>query len=81
MPELKYGSVVNYPDITEMEGYYDNSEDKLKHINGYPPDMTEEIVGCPFYDRCLFKQDVCFQKIPHLRHLNMYHKIACHIDI
>ena len=59
----------------------DNSEDKLKHINGYPPDMTEEIVGCPFYDRCLFKQDVCFQKIPHLRHLNMYHKIACHIDI
>ena len=36
----------------------DNSEDKLKHIDGYPPDMTKEIVGCPFYDRCLYKQDV-----------------------
>ena len=28
MPELKYGSVVNYNDITDMEGYYENSEDK-----------------------------------------------------
>tara|TARA_R100000008_G_scaffold83897_1_gene69989 strand:- start:1070 stop:1210 length:141 start_codon:yes stop_codon:yes gene_type:complete len=28
MPELKYGTVVNYKDITEMEGYYENSEDK-----------------------------------------------------
>ena len=28
MPELNYGSVVHYKDITEMEGYYDNSEDK-----------------------------------------------------
>tara|TARA_R110002020_G_scaffold259240_1_gene473152 strand:+ start:38 stop:178 length:141 start_codon:yes stop_codon:yes gene_type:complete len=28
MPELKYGSVVNYKDITDMEGYYENSEDK-----------------------------------------------------
>ena len=28
MPELKYGKVVNYQNITEMEGYYENSEDK-----------------------------------------------------
>ena len=28
MPELKYGSVVNYENITDMEGYYENSEDK-----------------------------------------------------
>ena len=28
MPELNYGSVVNYKDITDMEGYYENSEDK-----------------------------------------------------
>ncbi len=59
----------------------DNSEDKLKHIDGYPPDMTKEIVGCPFYDRCLYKQDVCSQTNPHLRQLTMDHKIACHIDI
>ena len=28
MPELKYGKVVEYEDITDMEGYYENSEDK-----------------------------------------------------
>ena len=28
MPELKYGKVVHYTDITDMEGYYENSEDK-----------------------------------------------------
>ena len=28
MPELKYGSVLHYDDITDMEGYYENSEDK-----------------------------------------------------
>ena len=28
MPELNYGSVVNYKDITDMEGYYENSEYK-----------------------------------------------------
>ena len=28
MPELTYGNVVNYKDITEMEGYYENSEEK-----------------------------------------------------
>ena len=26
MPELKYGKVVQYNDITDMEGYYENSE-------------------------------------------------------
>ena len=28
MPELKYGMVVHYTDITDMEGYYENSEDR-----------------------------------------------------
>ncbi len=28
MPELKYGSVVYYENIEDMEGYYENSEDK-----------------------------------------------------
>jgi hypothetical protein len=28
MPELKYGNVVKYENITDMEGYYENSENK-----------------------------------------------------
>ena len=28
MPELKYGNTVNYKTITDMEDYYNNSENK-----------------------------------------------------
>jgi hypothetical protein len=28
MPELTYGKIVHYEDISGMEGYYENSEDK-----------------------------------------------------
>ncbi|MAE08696.1 MAG: peptide ABC transporter ATP-binding protein [Bacteroidetes bacterium] len=59
----------------------DNSQDKLKNIDGYPPDMTKEIIGCPFYNRCFYKQNICFQTNPALRQLSTKHKIACHIDI
>ena len=41
MPELKYGSVVNYTDITEMEGYYDNSEDKQNRDSDEKQGVTD----------------------------------------
>ena len=59
----------------------DDSENKLQNIEGYPPDMTKEIVGCPFYDRCLYKENICNQNNPDLRQVNTAHNIACHIDI
>ena len=59
----------------------DNSDENLKHIEGYPPDMTSEIEGCPFYARCFFKQNICSEESPNLRQLSPIHKIACHMDI
>ena len=43
--------------------------------------MTQEIVGCPFYARCLYKENICNQNNPDLRQVNTAHNIACHIDI
>ena len=59
----------------------DDSENKLQNIEGYPPDMTQEFVGCPFYDRCLYKENICKQNNPDLRQVNTAHNIACHVDI
>ena len=59
----------------------DDSENKLHTIEGFPPDMTQEFVGCPFYDRCLYKENICNQNNPDLRQVNTAHNIACHIDI
>ena len=59
----------------------DDSEKRLHTIEGFPPDMIQEFVGCPFYDRCLYKENICNQNNPDLRQVNTAHKIACHIDI
>ena len=40
MPELKYGKVVQYMDITDMEGYYENSEDKQNREADTKQDVT-----------------------------------------
>ena len=42
MPELKYGSVVNYKDITDMEGYYENSEDKQNRESDRSQDIKSD---------------------------------------
>ena len=38
MPELEYSKPVKYKDITEMEGYYKNSEDQQ---NRHSDDMQD----------------------------------------
>ena len=42
MPELKYGSVLHYDDITDMEGYYENSEDKQNRESDKKQDVKTD---------------------------------------
>ena len=42
MPELKYGSVVHYNDITDMEGYYENSEDNQNRDDDKKQDIKTD---------------------------------------
>jgi hypothetical protein len=42
MPELKYGKVVQYMDITDMEGYYENSEDKQNRESDKSQDVKSD---------------------------------------
>jgi peptide/nickel transport system ATP-binding protein len=39
---------------------------KLESIEGQPPDVTQEIVGCRFAARCKFVRDVCRKEAPKL---------------
>ncbi len=59
----------------------DSSDKKLETIEGSPPDMTREFTGCPFFDRCLYKETICNQEIPNLRQVKETHQIACHLNI
>ena len=59
----------------------DGKHSKLTGIDGLPPDMVEEIIGCPFAPRCSFVKDICKEENPTLRDINGQHEIACWVDI
>lgn len=53
---------------------------KLISIPGNPPDLREEIVGCPFAERCSYASDVCFKEKPPLIEAAPGHWTACHFQ-
>jgi len=57
----------------------DNSE-KLKTIQGNPPDAMLDPVGCPFSPRCKFSKDICSTQTPELFEAGENnHFRACHV--
>jgi oligopeptide/dipeptide ABC transporter ATP-binding protein len=43
-------------------------QDALTPIEGSPPDLASELVGCPFAPRCAWRRDVCWHDDPALAH-------------
>ncbi|AZU64390.1 ABC transporter ATP-binding protein [Neobacillus mesonae] len=57
------------------------SEDQpLTTIPGSPPDLRQEITGCPFAARCAYAQDVCFTNKPKMTEVGENHYAACHFQ-
>ncbi|WP_406710826.1 ABC transporter ATP-binding protein [Trueperella pyogenes] len=52
------------------------SDSELYSIPGSPPEITQEVAGCPFAPRCSFAQDICTTTTPLLGEAT--HKVACH---
>ena len=51
---------------------------KLISIPGLPPDLIALPKGCPFYARCTFRVDQCFEEMPRLELAGDYeHRVAC----
>ena len=58
----------------------DDSTDKLKTIQGNPPDAMLDPVGCPFSPRCKFSKDICSTQAPELLEIGENnHFRACHV--
>jgi oligopeptide transport system ATP-binding protein len=58
----------------------DDNADKLKTIQGNPPDVMLDPVGCPFSPRCKFSKDICSTQTPELLEIGENnHSRACHV--
>lgn len=51
--------------------------EKLKPIEGTPPDLFSPPVGCPFAARCEYCMDVCIDTPPETYTLSEEHKTCC----
>jgi peptide/nickel transport system ATP-binding protein len=48
-------------------------------LTGHPPDLTNLIAGCRFYDRCPVRMSVCATVPPPLFSVGSSHEAACHL--
>jgi len=46
-------------------------------IPGRPPDLSQPIEGCRFYDRCSKRMDICRKRHPNLIDMGNNHMVAC----
>lgn len=53
------------------------TKEKLKPIEGQPPDLLKPPVGCPFAARCEYAMKVCLQKQPPQFRIGEKHSAAC----
>ncbi len=84
------GSVVEYSDSEELfrnpkhpytkallNALPDINAHKLETIQGQPPSITEDIVGCPFARRCEQKFNICTTDKPELTEVNDLSSVSC----
>lgn len=53
-----------------------SKKERLVPIEGTPPNLLNPSPGCPFYDRCKNKKDICNQKTSSIM-LTQTHKVMC----
>jgi peptide/nickel transport system ATP-binding protein/oligopeptide transport system ATP-binding protein len=54
--------------------------EKLPAIPGSPPDLSKNMPGCPFADRCPFAQAICYSRKPEMKEIGDNHFVACHFQ-
>lgn len=55
----------------------DSKKERLSSIDGTPPSLLNPSSGCPFYDRCDRKTEICKNKLPYTKNLSDTHSVMC----
>ncbi len=69
------GLLASLPRLDEMR------EEKLRSIEGMPPDLIDLPPGCPFEPRCVYAVEKCRVERPELEPVGPRHRIACWVDV
>ena len=56
-----------------------DTRSRLEPINGMPPNLAREIVGCPFAPRCPRCEARCTAELPAMKDLGDGHLVRCHL--
>ncbi len=51
----------------------------LRTIKGNPPSISDPKIGCPFYDRCKYSNEICKLSFPKAYKVNENHTVYCHL--
>lgn len=54
-----------------------DTKEKLKPIDGQPPDLLKPPVGCPFAARCDYAMKICVERLPEFFELGEKHSARC----
>ncbi len=54
--------------------------ERLRPIDGQPPDLFKPPKGCPFYVRCKYSMEVCKEHRPEYYEITPGHKCACWLN-
>lgn len=66
------GLLQSIPSVDEEE------KEELKSVEGSPPNLVNLPDNCPFYPRCIKRQDKCLEKMPPLVKTAEGGKVACY---
>ncbi len=58
----------------------DISQEKIPVIGGTIPDLSQLKTGCPFYERCDYRKDICQAEFPKVRKVSSVHESFCHVE-
>ena len=58
----------------------DVNQGKLPIIGGAPPDLTRLGAGCPFYERCGHRMEVCTSAFPAIKRFDPPHRSYCYLE-
>ena len=61
-----------------MSSIPNGTKGQLETISGTPPNLSMEIVGCPFAPRCAYCSEECKKTMPELREIEPGHLSRCH---